>query len=210
MQLELPAFDDVSVNEVFAELPTPATVSIRGVPGSGKTIFAEHLIDASLAAGQANRVLLLGETDADRKVLNQATGVGVELLSEIPSGRLAVEVLEDPAFRAVCHNVTHYPDVDTVVIDPIDEIPGMDADHADRLFTWLSAEVGVSVVTIGETEVNGARSYADLAVDFEQLSGAEDLWYADAVLSLDRPGTATRETRAFRIEGYDIQMWEAT
>lgn len=210
MQLELPVFEDPAIDEVLAGLPSPAAISIRGISGSGKTIFAEHLVAAALTANQVSRVVLLGEEDIGREVLNQATGVGIELLPELPTGRLAVDVLQAPTLREVCHSLTHYPQVDVVVIDSLEEVPDADIDYLDRLFSWIATEADTSIITIGEAGGKDSRPFADLIVNFEQLSGEEDFWYADSVLTIETPTKDIPEIRAFRIEGYSIQMWEAT
>lgn len=209
MQLAMPCFDDDAINELLAALPARATISIRGIPGSGKTIFAEYLVAAALTGGETTRVTLLGGDDLGREFLNQATGVGAELLTALPGGRLAIEVLEAPTLHALCQDLTHYPAVDLLVVDSLDALPAKPPGDSDRLLSWLATQTDTSLITIAEAGVGTHRPHADLVVDFEQLSGEEDFWYADSVLTIGSPGTAQRETRAFRIEGYTIQMWEA-
>lgn len=209
MQLDLPCFEDDAIDDLLRSLPADAVVSIRGIPGSGKTIFAEYLIAAALSAGETTRVALLGPDAPGREFLNQATGVGADLLTAIPKGRLALDVLDNPTLHDLCYTVSSFSEVDLLVVDSLDDIANTPAVESDRILSWLAGQANTSLVTIGESGVGSSRTYADLVVDFEQLSGDEDFWYADSVLTIGRPATSHKESRAFRIEAYTVQLWEA-
>lgn len=209
MQLDLPCFEDDAIDDMLRSLTGNAVISIRGIPGSGKTVFAEYLIAAALAAGETTRVALLEPDAPDQEFLNQATGVGANLLTAIPSGRLALEVIDNSTLRDLCYTVSSYPKVDLFVIDSLDYLESKSVEERDVILSWLVGQVNSSLITIGESGVGSPRAHADLLVDFEQLSGEEDFWYADSVLTIEHPSTSQREIRAFRIEGYAVQLWEA-
>lgn len=209
MQLDLPCFEDDAIDDLLRSLPAHTVISVRGIPGSGKTVFAEYLIAAALSAGETTRVALLGPDALGQEFLNQATGVGADLLTALPSGRLALEVLNNPTLQDLCCTVSSFPEVDLFVVDSLDKLPSNEAEESDRILSWLVGQANTSLITIGESAVGSSRTYADLVVDFEQLSGDEDFWYADSVLTIERPATNQQETRAFRIEGYTVQLWEA-
>lgn len=209
MQLDLPCFEDDAIDDLIRSLPANSVVSIRGIPGSGKTVFAEYLIASAISAGMTTRVVLLGPDAPGREFLNQATGVGTDLLTALPGGHLSLDVIDNPTLQDIFHTTPNFSEIDLLVVDSLDDLASKPAEESDRILSWFADQVNTSLISIGESSVGSARTHADLIVDFEQLSGEEDFWHADSVLTIEYPANSQRETRAFRIAGYTIQLWEA-
>lgn len=206
MELDLPCFDDDGIDSLLADLPDGANVSIRGVSGSGKTIVGEYLVEAALAAGQACRMVIVGDREDGREVLNQATGIGLDLLSHIPDGVLAIDIVDQPGLREMLGAIVQYESVDVLLVDSLDSLGGVDPTTVEQALFCLGGEFETSVVCIGETGVGDPRPYADLRIDMTRAGEAVELWDADSILTIGTHETSVG--RAFRVEGYGIRVWE--
>lgn len=206
MKIEPDCFGYEAVDTLTQDLPNPAMISIRGASGSGKTVVGEKLLEATVAAGQTARVLLLDDTGRD--YLNQATGVWIDLLSPIPNGQLTLEAVAPTDTYTICRAPVVYPDVDVLVVDSLDELEAISPGEIEETLAWLGTEHDTSIICISEAELGGKREYADLTIDMEQLSGDEEVWQADSVFTIRRTNTDDQCRRAFQIDGYDIRMWE--
>lgn len=206
MQIEPDCFGYDAVDKLTQDLPNPAMISIRGASGSGKTVVGERLLEATIAAGQTARVLLLDDTGRD--YLNQATGVWIDLLSPIPDGQLTLDAVAPSDIYAICRSPVVCPNVDVLVVDSLEELEDISPREIEESLAWLGAENDTSIICISESDLGNERTYADLTIDMEQLSGDEEVWQADSVFTIRRTKTEDQCRRAFQIDGYDIRMWE--
>jgi len=206
VELSLPCFKEPEIDGLLGELPDHATISIRGVSGSGKTLVGENILESALEAGQICRYLIVGSQEEGRESLNQATGTGVDFLTHIPNGTIAIDVVDEPGLHSMLYNLVGFRDVDLLLIDSLDSLESVDLTTAEKALFWLGMQHGTSVVCISRVNVGDSRPYADLTIDMARAGGEVESPNADSVISV-KTAKKTIE-RAFLVEGYGFHLWE--
>ncbi|RKS78007.1 KaiC protein [Haloarcula quadrata] len=206
MNLSLPCFEDPEIDKILEELPESASISIRGVSGSGKTLVCENILESALKAGQVCRYLIVGSQEDGREALNQATGTGVDLLSHIPKGDLAIEIIDEPGLRSMLYTLIKFREVDVLLIDSLDAVEGVDQAVAEQALFWLGSKYDTNIMCISRDNVGDSRSYSDLTIDMDRAGEEVESLNADSILSIRTSEKAVE--RAFLVEGYGFRMWD--
>lgn len=204
--IDLPCFEDSDINALLDELPKNATISIRGVAGSGKSLVGECILESVLGAGQNCRYLIIGSQEDGREALNRATGTGFDLLSYIPCGRLSIDVVEEPSLHTMLYTLAAFRDIDLLMIDPLSSAEGIDHATAERALSWFGNKHEISVICISQDGVGDPRPYADLMIDMYRAGEEVESLNADAILSAESDDRTVE--RAFLVKGYGLRMDE--
>lgn len=206
VELDLPCFEEPEIDGLLDELPDDATISIRGVPGSGKSLVGEKILESALKAGQTCRYLIVGSQKEGRESLNQATGTGIDLFSHIPKGDIAIDVVNEPGLHSMLYTLVAFRAVDLLLIDSLDTLGNVGSTSAEQALFWLGMKHGTSVMCIAQDDVGNSRPYADLTIDMDRAGEEVESLDADSVLSIKADGEPVE--RAFLVEGYGFRMWE--
>lgn len=200
--------DGSDLDRLFGRLPEGGNISIRGVRGSGKTFVGGYITKAALESGRVCRVVVLGDREDGRELLYQTTGNGLDLLTHLPGGNLAIQVDEDPTCPDVAAAVEEYARTDLMVVDPLDDLAGGTNESLERVLFWLANRSDTSMVCIGKGGVGEPRPYADMSIDLSRTGEDVEDWDADSIMSVSLDDETV--TKAFRVRGQGIDIWDLT
>lgn len=199
-----PILGDEAIDSLLRLRHRSETVSIRGEPGTGKSLLMAQLLATELGLGRSASVHHIGQAGEGQQFLNQSMGIHIDLYRFLQTRSLRLFELLPLRIEELISHLSESADPDICVLDSADRVVG-DLNDVELVIASVLREAGRTSVIVSRRKDTDVRPEATVQIDMVRTGQDVVRAAADAILIVRRGEQEVR--RALRVGATEIYVW---